>query len=70
MGEQNTRCYVLYKISDDSNKKDQSRLREKLQGRAKSIGLLLYDFSRGAGKKAQAYDGGNYVFMEVFRLSK
>ncbi len=70
MGEQNTRCYVLYKISDDSNKKDQSRLREKLQGRAKSIGLLSYDFSRGAGKKAQAYDGGNYVFMEVFRLSK
>ena len=70
MGEQNTRCYVLYKISDDKNKKDQSRLREKLQGRAKSIGLLSYDYNRGAGKKAQAYDGGNYVFMEVFRLSK
>ncbi len=70
MGEQNTICYVLYKISDDSSKKDQSRLREKLMGRAKSAGLLSYNYSRGAGKKAQDYDGGNHVFMEVFRLSK
>lgn len=70
MGEQNTRCYVLYKLSDDSTKKDYARLREKLMGRAKSAGLLSYAYNRGAGKKAQTYDGGNYVFMEVFRLSK
>ena len=69
MGESNTRCYVVYKISDDDKKQDQSRLREKLLGRAKSAGLLSYDYTnRPKGKKAQIYDGGNYVFMEVFRL--
>ena len=70
MGEKNTRCYVVYKISDDTNKKDHKRLREKLLGRAKSAGLLSYNYSRGDGNKAQSYDGGNYVFMEVFRLEK
>ena len=68
MGESNTRCYVVYKISDDDKKQDQSRLREKLLGRAKSAGLLSYNYSRSKGNKAQSYDGGNHVFMEVFRL--
>ena len=68
MGEGNTVCYVVYKISDDDKKKDQNRLRDKLMGRAKSAGLLSYDYNRAKGKKAQSYDRGNYVFMEVFRF--
>ncbi|MBQ3394937.1 MAG: prepilin-type N-terminal cleavage/methylation domain-containing protein [Synergistaceae bacterium] len=70
MGEQNTRCYVLYRISDSKDGKDYSRLRDKLLGRAKSLGLLSYNFSRGAGKKAQPYNRENFVFIEVFRLDE
>lgn len=69
MGYQNTRCYVVYKISD--NAQAQTRLKEKLKGRAKSAGLISYNKDRPAkdGDKAIPYDGGNMVLMEVFRLS-
>lgn len=64
MGNANTRLYVMYRISEDDKKKDQIRLREKLKGRAKSVGLLLYE----VGKQPRTYNGENFVFMQVLTL--
>ena len=64
MGKANTILLILYRISDKSNQSDQKTLRQKLKARAKNAGLLSYS----TGKYPYEYDGGNFVFMEVFRL--
>ena len=64
MGKGNTILFITYRISDKSDKSDQKTLRQKLKARAKSAKLLSYS----TGKDPYEYDGGNFVFMEVFRL--
>ena len=60
VGKSNTEYYVFYRFSTDSKKKDKSRLREKLKGRAKSSGLISY-----ASQKTNTYNGENVVGMLV-----
>ena len=68
-GYGNTVCYVLYKVSDHNNN-DNSALKAKLKARAKSAGLLTYDYKAGSVKH-KVYDGvAANVFMESFRLDK
>ena len=65
LGFTNTVGYVVYRISDKSNNSDHKRLREKLKGKAKSAGLVYYNYS---GKKETVYNGENFVCMRVFVL--
>ena len=65
-GKNNTRLYVVYRISENDNKSDNKGLREKLKARAKSAGLLSYTQSH----EPYTYDGGNFVFMYVLRLDQ
>ena len=66
MGNSNTRCYVVYRITADDKKTEEKRLKDKLKGRAKSTGLLYYTW----GKEPTRYNGEDVVAMEVFRLKK
>ena len=59
----NTRCYVVYRLSNDTSEKDKARLREKLKSRAKSAGLVSYYFNSASDRGASEYNGGNFVFM-------
>ena len=69
-GYGNTVCYVLYKVSDQNNDNKELALKAKLKARAKSAGLLAYDYLAG-NVKHKAYDGkAANVFMEAFRLEK
>ena len=66
-GYGNTICYVLYKVSDH-NDNTNAKLKAKLKARAKSAGLLTYDFKAGKVKH-KAYDGvAANVFMEAFSM--
>lgn len=66
-GYGNTICYVLYKVSDH-NDNTEARLKGKLKSRAKSAGLLTYDYKAG-NVKHKTYDGTSAnVFMEAFSL--
>lgn len=66
-GYGNTVCYVLYKVSDH-NDSTEAKLKAKLKSRAKSAGLLTYDYKAG-NVKHKAYDGKSAnVFMEAFSL--
>ena len=65
-GYSNTICYVLYKVSDH-NDNEAASLKAKLKSRAKSAGLLVYDYK--SNPKHKVYDGkAANVFMEAFRL--
>lgn len=66
MGKNNTILMVVYRISDNTKKTDNKKLRAKLQAKAKTAGLLSYE----QGKEPVAYNGGNFVFMQVFRTDK
>ena len=75
MGKGNTACYVVYKISKNNNASEETRLKEKLQGRAKSAGLLSYKFgNRDSKTKKSTSTDGVYngidanVFMKVFEI--
>ncbi len=75
MGNANTVCYVVYKISDNNNASEETRLKEKLKARAKSDGLLSYTYSsqkdsNGKSKStAKEYNGIDAnVFIKVFEL--
>ena len=65
LGNSNTRCYVVYRITADKDN-NEMRLKNKLKGRAKSTGLLYYEW----GKEPKRYNGEDVVVMEVFRLQK
>ena len=56
VGNSNKELYVFYRLSNDSDKKDNARLREKLKGRAKSANLVTYK-----NKKHSTYNGENIV---------
>ena len=56
VGNSNKELYVFYRLSNDSYKKDNARLREKLKGRAKSANLVTY-----MNKKHSTYNGENIV---------
>ena len=59
---------MLYKISDH-NDGEEAKLKSKLQARAKSSGLLTYDYLLGSVKH-KSYDGKSAnIFMEAFRLN-
>ena len=69
LGKKNTVCYVVYKISENNDASEETRLKQKLKGRAKLSGLLSYQY--GSPSKSFAYNGIDAnVFMEVFRLEK
>ena len=55
IGYSNTVCYVVYGISEKDDSKQETKLKQKLQARAKSAGLLWYNFS-GNGSSGE-YDG-------------
>ena len=65
LGFTNTVGYVVYRISDKSDNSDYSRLRDKLKSRAKSAGLVYYNYS---GKKETSYNRENFVCMRAFIL--
>ncbi len=68
VGYSNTVCYVVYGISEKNDAKQETKLKQKLKARAKSAGLLWYNFS-GDGSSGE-YDGVKAnVFMEAFRFS-
>lgn len=73
-GYRNKKIYVVAKISD-SNEGRESVLRRKLTERAKSAGLLWYDFSVSGGDDTKDNKHGVYngkyanVFMEAVDLS-
>ena len=67
LGFTNTVCYVVYRISNDSNMKDKARLREKLKSKAKSVGLVYYNYN-GGNSKETSYNGENFVCMRSFVL--
>ena len=74
MGKGNTVCYVVYKISENNKVTEETRLKEKLKARAKSAGLLSYQYKSGKtnGKSNsidKEYNGIDAnVFMKVFEL--
>ena len=63
VGNGNKELYVFYRLSNDSNKKDNARLREKLKGRAKSANLVTYITTNDTNlkTKSKVYDGENIV---------
>ena len=63
-GYTNTICYVLYRVSNH-NDQEEASLKAKLKARAKSAGLLVYDYK--SNPKHKTYDGkAANVFMEAF----
>ena len=67
VGFNNTVCYVVCRISGDDKKRDYSRLRDKLKGRAKSAGLVYYNYNGGTQKET-VYNRENFVCMRCFVL--
>ena len=67
LGFTNTVCYVVYRISDNSKMKDNALLRNKLKGKAKSVGLVYYNYN-GGNSKETSYNGENFVCMRSFIL--
>ena len=61
MGKANTVCYIVHGVPKDE------KLRSKLTSKAKSAGLLRYVY--GSTSKTYQYDGGDYLFMQVFSLA-
>lgn len=70
MGNSNTRCYVIYRISENNNEKEERRLKEKLIAKAEQSHLLAYKKTMTVEENPVIYDGYNYVAMEAFRLYK
>ena len=76
MGNGNTVCYVVYRISQNNNAAEETKLKEKLQARASSAGLLKYRFgnrdsNNKSTSKTSLYDGADAnVFMKVFELEE
>ena len=65
VGFTNTVCYVVCRISEDTNKRDYSRLRDKLKAKAQSAGLVYYDY----GKQTETvYNRENFVCLRSFVL--
>lgn len=67
VGFTNTVFYVVYRISDDSKMKDKARLRDKLKGKAKSLGLVYYNYNSGNSKET-TYNRENFVCMRSLVL--
>ncbi|MBR0168104.1 MAG: type II secretion system protein [Synergistaceae bacterium] len=67
LGFTNTVGYVVYRISDKSDNSDYSRLRDKLKSRAKSAGLVYYNYNSGKQEES-AYNRENFVCMRAFIL--
>ena len=67
LGFNNTVCYVVYRISGDDKKRDHSLLRDKLKGKAKSVGLVYYNYNSGKQEES-AYNRENFVCMRTFVL--
>ena len=76
MGNGNTVCYVVYRISQNNTAAEETALKQKLQARASSTGLLKYrygnkDSSNKSTSKTSLYDGVDAnVFMKVFELEE
>ena len=71
MGKSNTVCYVVYKISENNKASEETRLKEKLQAKAKQAGLISYKYAGGLKSTATEYNGVDAnVFMEVFKLDE
>lgn len=76
MGNGNTVCYVVYRISQNNTAAEETALKQKLQARASSAGLLKYrygnkDSSNKSTSKTSLYDGVDAnVFMKVFELEE
>lgn len=60
VGNSNKELYVLYRLSNDPNGKDNARLREKLKGRTKTARLITYGKVNGT-RTHVAYNGENIV---------
>lgn len=61
IGNGNKELYVFYRLSNDSNQKDNARLREKLKGRAKSAKLITYKKNSKGIRTFVTYNGENIV---------
>ena len=66
VGFSNTVCYAVYRISDNKANTN-SRLRDKLKGRAKSAGLVYYNYN-GGNSKETPYNREDFVCIRSFVL--
>ncbi|MBQ4431855.1 MAG: hypothetical protein II877_10155, partial [Synergistaceae bacterium] len=69
VGFNNTVCYVVYRISGDDKKRDNSRLRDKLKSKALSTGLVYYNYN-GGKQEESVYNRENFVCMRSFVLDE